>query len=113
MQVTIEKLDRGALIDWYRRNRARSAEIFALIVPRSSTTRPIPLRHPFMFYEGHIPAFSFLTLNERGPRSGRSIQRFERSSSAASIPVRSTTPATRSAPIGRRATKVQPFRPRL
>jgi gamma-glutamyl hercynylcysteine S-oxide synthase len=24
------------------------------------------LRHPFAFYEGHIPAFSFLTLNERG-----------------------------------------------
>lgn len=28
--------------------------------------RPIPLRHPFAFYEGHIPAFSFLTLNARG-----------------------------------------------
>ena len=28
--------------------------------------RPIPLRHPFIFYEGHIPAFSFLTLNQRG-----------------------------------------------
>jgi gamma-glutamyl hercynylcysteine S-oxide synthase len=27
--------------------------------------RPIPLRHPFAFYEGHVPAFSFLTLNER------------------------------------------------
>ncbi len=27
--------------------------------------RPIPLRHPFAFYAGHIPAFSFLTLNER------------------------------------------------
>ena len=24
------------------------------------------MRHPFAFYEGHIPAFSFLTLNERG-----------------------------------------------
>jgi len=28
--------------------------------------RPIPLRHPFAFYEGHIPAFSYLTLNLRG-----------------------------------------------
>jgi len=28
--------------------------------------RPIPLRHPVAFYEGHIPAFGFLTLNERG-----------------------------------------------
>jgi formylglycine-generating enzyme required for sulfatase activity len=26
------------------------------------------LRHPFAFYEGHIPAFSFLVLNERGLR---------------------------------------------
>lgn len=25
--------------------------------------RPIPLRHPFIFYEGHIPAFSLNTLN--------------------------------------------------
>jgi gamma-glutamyl hercynylcysteine S-oxide synthase len=27
--------------------------------------RPIPLRHPFAFYAGHVPAFSFFTLNER------------------------------------------------
>jgi formylglycine-generating enzyme required for sulfatase activity len=27
--------------------------------------RPIPLRHPFIFYEGHIPAFSLNTLNVR------------------------------------------------
>lgn len=27
--------------------------------------RPIPLRHPFIFYEGHIPAFSLITLNRR------------------------------------------------
>jgi formylglycine-generating enzyme required for sulfatase activity len=28
--------------------------------------RPIPLRHPLAFYEGHVPAFSLLTLNVRG-----------------------------------------------
>jgi gamma-glutamyl hercynylcysteine S-oxide synthase len=37
-----------------------------LIEPQAFYDRPIPLRHPFAFYEGHIPAFSFLTLNARG-----------------------------------------------
>jgi iron(II)-dependent oxidoreductase len=36
-----------------------------LIDPDAFYDRPIPLRHPFAFYEGHIPAFSFFTLNER------------------------------------------------
>jgi formylglycine-generating enzyme required for sulfatase activity len=58
-------LDRAALIDWYGRNRRRSAELFALIAPDAFYSRPIPLRHPFVFYEGHIPAFSFLTVNAR------------------------------------------------
>jgi gamma-glutamyl hercynylcysteine S-oxide synthase len=44
--------------------------------------RPIPLRHPFAFYEGHIPAFSYLTLNERGlgeaPLDTRLERLFER-----------------------------------
>ncbi len=58
-------LAREALADWYRRNRERSAQIFGLIDPAAYYARPIPLRHPFAFYEGHIPAFSFLVLNER------------------------------------------------
>lgn len=58
-------LDRKTLADWYRRNRERSAAVFALVDPRAFYSRPIPLRHPFAFYAGHIPAFSFLTLNER------------------------------------------------
>ena len=53
------------MLDWYRRNRERSGTLFALIDDRAFYDRPIPLRHPFAFYEGHIPAFSFLTLNER------------------------------------------------
>jgi iron(II)-dependent oxidoreductase len=40
--------------------------------------RPIPLRHPFAFYEGHIPAFSFLTLNARGLGEGSIDPAFER-----------------------------------
>ena len=61
----IATIDREALIDWYRRNRKRSAQLFALVEPHAYYTRPIPLRHPFAFYEGHFPAFNFLTLNER------------------------------------------------
>lgn len=57
--------DRGDLVDWYRRNRARSAQLFGLIAPDALTDRPIPLRHPFVFYMGHLPSFSFATLNER------------------------------------------------
>ena len=61
-----EVLNRAALVEWYRRNRERTASIFALVNPAAFHDRPIPLRHPFAFYEGHIPAFSFLVLNERG-----------------------------------------------
>jgi gamma-glutamyl hercynylcysteine S-oxide synthase len=78
MQETIEKLDRGVLLDSYRRNRARSAEIFGLVVSEEFYDRPIPLRHPFAFYEGHIPAFSFLTLNERGLNERPVDERLER-----------------------------------
>jgi iron(II)-dependent oxidoreductase len=59
-------IDRKHLIDWYRGNRGRSAAILALVDRSAYYDRPIPLRHPFIFYEGHLPAFSFLTLNVRG-----------------------------------------------
>ena len=58
-------IDRRSLVDWYRRNRERSALIFGLVRDAAYYDRPIPLRHPFAFYEGHLPVFSFLTLNER------------------------------------------------
>ena len=57
--------ERVKLLDWYGRNRARSAALFELIHDDAFYERPIPLRHPFAFYEGHIPAFSFLTVNVR------------------------------------------------
>ncbi|MFN2449858.1 MAG: SUMF1/EgtB/PvdO family nonheme iron enzyme, partial [Candidatus Baltobacteraceae bacterium] len=60
-----ERSVRSALVAWYGRNRERSNRLFALIDPQAYYERPIPLRHPFAFYEGHLPAFSFLTLNER------------------------------------------------
>ncbi len=81
-QLTTPNLDRETLLDWYRRNRARSAQIFGLVADEAFYSRPIPLRHPFIFYEGHIPDFSFLTLNARAlgePSIDASLERlFER-----------------------------------
>jgi formylglycine-generating enzyme required for sulfatase activity len=65
VDATLTGLDRDWLIEQYRANRRRSAEIFSFVNDEAFYTRPIPLRHPFAFYEGHLPAFSFLTLNER------------------------------------------------
>ena len=48
--------------DWYRRNRERSTFLFDMVDADAYFSRPIPLRHPIVFYEGHLPAFSFITL---------------------------------------------------
>jgi iron(II)-dependent oxidoreductase len=57
---------RQALSEWYQRNRARSAQLFDLVDEASYYSQPIDLRHPIVFYEGHLPAFSFNTLVKRG-----------------------------------------------
>lgn len=64
--TTDGQLDRTRLADWYRRNRARSQALFDLLTPEAYYSRPIALRHPIVFYEGHLPAFSFNTLVKRG-----------------------------------------------
>ena len=56
----------GRLADVYRRNRERSRALFDLLVDEAYYSRPIDLRHPIVFYEGHLPAFSFNTLVKRG-----------------------------------------------
>ena len=57
-------LDRTAVIDRYRTNRRRSDRLFAL-VRDAMYDQPLELRHPFIFYLGHIPAFHFNTLAKR------------------------------------------------
>jgi hypothetical protein len=58
-----KSIDRDRLVARYRRNRARSHLLFDLLADEEAYySQPIPLRHPFVFYEGHIPAFSFNTL---------------------------------------------------
>lgn len=61
-----EALDREALSTWYRDNRRRSQELFDLLAPDAYYSRPISLRHPIVFYEGHLPAFSLNTLVKKG-----------------------------------------------
>ncbi|MGE3959176.1 MAG: SUMF1/EgtB/PvdO family nonheme iron enzyme [Vicinamibacterales bacterium] len=53
---------RERLIARYRRNRQRSAELFGLLSEQAYYSRPIELRHPIVFYEGHLPGFSLNTL---------------------------------------------------
>src|SRR5687767_3064505 len=59
-------IDRTELVRWYRRNRAQSRALFDLIDPAAYYTRPIALRNPIVFYEGHLPAFSLISLVKRG-----------------------------------------------
>lgn len=64
-------VDRDALAARYRRLRSRSRALFDLLTDDAYYTRPIALRHPIVFYEGHLPAFSFNTVVKKalGERS--------------------------------------------
>src|SRR3954463_1004970 len=55
-------LNRDRAIDSYLRNRRRSQQLFDLLGEDAYYQRPIALRHPIVFYEGHLPGFSFNTL---------------------------------------------------
>ena len=46
----------------------RSRALFDLLADEAYYSRPIALRHPIVFYEGHLPAFSFNTLVKKGAR---------------------------------------------
>jgi ergothioneine biosynthesis protein EgtB len=49
----------------YLRNRERSRALFDLVTEDAYYSRPIHLRQPIVFYQGHLPAFSFNTLVKR------------------------------------------------
>ena len=59
-------VDREAALSWYRRNRDRSRQLFDMLPEQVYYSRPIALRHPIVFYEGHLPGFSFNTLVKKG-----------------------------------------------
>ena len=60
--ATTSTLDRLALLDRFRRLRARTRELFTLLDEAVYYERPIALRNPIVFYEGHLPAFAVNTL---------------------------------------------------
>jgi gamma-glutamyl hercynylcysteine S-oxide synthase len=55
-------LDRQAILDRFSRMRARTRALFDLIDPDVYYERPISVRNPVVFYEGHLPAFAVNTL---------------------------------------------------
>jgi gamma-glutamyl hercynylcysteine S-oxide synthase len=59
------------------RNRARTRQLFDMIHPDAYATRPIALRNPIVFYEGHLPAFSAIAFLERGLGRGPVDRRLE------------------------------------
>jgi len=62
----IDTFDREAMAAWYVRNRERSEALFDRVRPEAYEARPISLRNPICFYEGHLPAFAVNTLLKRG-----------------------------------------------
>jgi gamma-glutamyl hercynylcysteine S-oxide synthase len=67
-------LDRLALLNRFRHLRARTRELFGMLDERVYYERPISLRNPIVFYEGHVPAFGVNTLIKKA-LGGRGIDR--------------------------------------
>ncbi len=59
-------VDLARLTDWFDRTRARSTRLFDIVASDAFLSRPIPLRHPILFYEGHLPVFAFNTIVRKG-----------------------------------------------
>lgn len=59
-------IDRQGLAERFSRVRARTRALFALVTDEAYYARPISLRNPVVFYEGHLPAFAVNTLLKRG-----------------------------------------------
>src|SRR5215813_10626764 len=55
-------LNRASAVEQYRRNRDRSRALFDMLPEEVYYSKPIDLRHPIVFYDGHLPGFSFNTL---------------------------------------------------
>ena len=58
MPAVGSSLDRTALLDRYAAIRARTRTFFDVLDASLYYTRPIALRNPVVFYEGHLPAFA-------------------------------------------------------
>jgi ergothioneine biosynthesis protein EgtB len=61
-------IDRADVLTRYALNRRRTRALFDLLDESMYYQRPISLRNPVVFYEGHIPAFSVNTLIKKALR---------------------------------------------
>ena len=59
-------VDRAEVLARYALNRRRTRQLFDLLDDCMYHERPISLRNPVVFYEGHIPAFAVNTLIKKG-----------------------------------------------
>ena len=102
--ATSSGVDQAVFADWYRRNRQRSRALFDLLTEETYYSQPIALRHPIVFYEGHLPAFSFNTLVKRALGRPSIDERLERLFARGIDPSERGTPAAGTARLdGRRA----------
>jgi ergothioneine biosynthesis protein EgtB len=60
------RFDREAVRHRFRQTRARTRVLFDLLDESWYYQRPIALRNPIVFYEGHLPAFAVNTLIKKG-----------------------------------------------
>jgi iron(II)-dependent oxidoreductase len=68
---------RDRLIDWYRNNREMTRALFTIPTAEAYYDRPIKLRNPITFYEGHIPVFAVNTLIRMALKRGGMDPQFE------------------------------------
>jgi len=62
---TLQKVAAETLGERYRKARDRTEECFSLIDEETFFSRPLPLRHPIVFYRGHLAAFAVNTVMKR------------------------------------------------
>ena len=63
--ISSSSIDREDVARRFITIRERSGRLFDLLDSDAYYSRPIALRHPIVFYEGHLSAFSFNTLIKR------------------------------------------------
>jgi len=62
---TLEVAAAGTLRARYESVRARTEQYFGFVREEAFFSRPLALRHPIVFYRGHLPAFAVNTLLKR------------------------------------------------
>jgi ergothioneine biosynthesis protein EgtB len=75
--MSSSEIDRAAVLAFYEKNRRRARALFDMIPDELYYSRPIGLRNPIVFYEGHLAAFNVNTLIKRAHRQRGIDERLE------------------------------------